>query len=393
MNADQDKLKQVEELRLCGADPAVVRDFILDLEKTFLREALAYEEQQQHDRAICKYLFAMLLPDRTSRHEEFMRHALFSLDHLVRTSGGIDQISCLDDALFSNLKKEMDERWAQKNNRSLIEQFRRLDAEPSLSKKDVDNLEVLRKQLSQSDSIANEWLVAEVRLSQEKQAKELFKNIIEKVTHHVAVESDHSKRQEIMYGEIRELTARAVEYASGARPVYGQQIMDYVTDMEKLFIRSDTERIVATMDLEVNRQREVQRDEFNKIFSNNSDEACIIETICKTLRVFRNHDLYEDLKKVSFNWITRDCRFRFEAISIEDPARARSLMNDSLRHINQYEEALPEEIRTEFKRFLESLAARLAPEEEPHVMKEPELPTQNGNRVAKWLKRLFRLKG
>jgi len=49
----------------------VVRDFVLDMEKTFVAEALAYAEKQEHERAICKYCFAMLLPDRTLRREEF----------------------------------------------------------------------------------------------------------------------------------------------------------------------------------------------------------------------------------------------------------------------------------------------------------------------------------
>jgi hypothetical protein len=390
---DEQKLKQIEELMLYGVHDAVVRGFVSDMEQSFVAEALARVQRHDHEGAIVKYFFAMLLPGCAARRDELMRHALFSLDHIAKNGFGIDQIKLLDHPLFENLKRELNERRIQKKNNSIAEQFRRLDAEPVLLNKDFHLLGELINQLSQSDSSSTEWLLAKARLSQEKEAQDQFRTIIDKMQR-LTGDSEQSNRREVIYGEIRELTARAVEHAGWGNPAYGRQITDYVSSMEEHLTRSDTEKIVAKMDLELNEYREKHREEFIKAFNSGGDERTILETICKKLKIFRNDTLLEDIKRVSINWVARDCKLRLEAAAVDDPARARLLVGDSLRIIEEYKETLPDEIRVGFREFLESLDSHPGPEQESEVeVVEMAPPEPDENRILKWLKRLFGARG
>jgi hypothetical protein len=394
MDDDAEKLDRIEEMTLCGANARVVDDFVAELEKTFISEAYALTQKGEQDKAVRKYFWAMLLPGRALRREALMHLALFAVDPLMEESTGIDQITSLQDAVFTNLREELNQRWIQKQNRSLIEKFVQLDSEQSLLRKRFDRLQQVMQELLQPDRRTNEWLVAEVRISQEEQAQDQFKRIIERVKD-IAKEEDHVRRQEFMYGEVRAMTARAVECAAGGNPVYGQQISDYVVAMENFLIRSDTEKIVADMNLEVDKSREEQRNVFNQVLRGNSDEVAILQEICGKLKVFRNDGLLEELEKLSINWVRKEGRFRFELVALNEPSRARSLVSHSLRLIQEHGETLPDEIARDFRTFLEELAARLANSAQPAADEEvaqqevAEPPAGRRRRFTEWLRGLF----
>jgi hypothetical protein len=390
---DAERHDALNELILYGAHPKLIKRLSDDFEGLLITRAIGYIQNKHYDLALEKYFWSLLLPDRDQRRDALMRLAIYAYDLLLKDKHNLlDDCECLQNPLFSEVKAELKERWEARQHSSVATVFERLDSEPWIAKKQIEELIGLLDQLI-SYAPTTERLVTKLRLPREKEAQQLFVSIFEQLEA-IAKEGEHTKRREAIYGELSRLHDLAVDFAASERTPYARQITDFVLKAEEYLAQADTRKFMQKMEMADNERHAEEIMAFKETLKTNSDELQMLETICNTLRLMRGTTLRPQVEELSIYWLQHG-KSRYQALAISNQDRARTIIEGSLEMLERNQQILPEEFNGEFKDFLQNLMHEMPKiEEQPNEGEQqspppPPPPLGFARRIIGWAKRRF----
>jgi hypothetical protein len=369
---DAERYQELNELILHGAHSQVIDRLSDTFASQLILRAIANLQDRHYDLAIEKYFWALLLPESARRREELVQSSLFCLNLFSEANQDLDKFESLHNPLFADLKTDLKTRWNTKQDKATVGKFEKLDSEPWIIRKELDELMTLLDQLISYEP-TTERFIAELRLGREKEAQQLFKVILEQLRV-ISKEGEHSRRRELVYGELRKLHDLAIDFASGEGSTYARQITDFVLKAEAYLAQADTRKFMHDMDFATNERHENEFIALKNSLKTDPDEIHILQTICDTLRLMRGTNFFEQTQELATYWLEKQGRARYQALIVGGQDRARAILEDSLVILRRNQEVLPEEFKTGFKNFLEEIMREIAPEEEPPIQTEPSSP-------------------
>ncbi|HEX7315178.1 MAG TPA: hypothetical protein VF297_14725 [Pyrinomonadaceae bacterium] len=384
---DLNRIGKVEELNQSGADAEVVRQFASELEKELLDEATELMQAGQYEPALRKYLLATRLPDRAFRREALTGRALYALGFVLNNGKRFEDVECLRAPVFATIARELKERFENSDYRERAERRAHLDNQPLLLEKDFDALEVLDR-----DSplpLTPDHFAARLRLAREKEAQAMLKRILDSLEE-ASAEPDAEKRRDIIEQQVPTLVEEAVEKAGAP---YGGQIRAYVEEATNLLFVSQTEAVLNDISDGGTELRRGEFEQFERDVQAEADMVVALRAVVVAMKSFRGDELLPEVERVAAHWVEESATVRIKIMAARSPERARTVVNDSTRLINEERDALPASVAGGYREFLEGVAQRLGPPPEPACRVEPEPrqppPPPAPAGLRGWLGRIF----
>lgn len=365
------KIERVQELVESGADKDVVERFVKETEEQFVNAAIADLQQGHYKQAACEYLHALLLPGRTQARGRLFESVLAAVGHSGLDVNELDQLECLKDVRFDDLKIELVDRLQQNKQHTVLQRFIQLDSERSLRAK---NFAELKEVLAQLKTLKRpEDLVAELRLAREEKAQTIFNQIVERFVD-IAKESGDLK----VDAEIYELAKQAVEF-SGGNPGYADEIREYIGNTEDLFAKARAAGVIEEIHNSSHKLRDHEFLEFAKLLRNYSEAPEVLGALVKASRILQEDPLVAEIHRMGVHWTKEEGRLRYRKMAADQPGETLRIVSESLEVIKDHIEVLPPEIAIDFFHFLQKLERELNPPKIPNAEPEivmPPLPLQ-----------------
>jgi hypothetical protein len=359
---DRERHKKLDELILNNANPEVIDRFSDQLAKQLMREAQSNSAAGNYDLAIEKLFWAIVLPNQTKRREELFQTALYAFNRLLELNQKLSDSDSFKEPLFAELITELHDRWNAEQDKDDAAAFKRLDNEPWILKKQIDELLMLLERLS-ARTPSTDRLVDKLRLPRERQTQKLFLSIQEQLNL-IFQEGDHARRREMIQGELRQLRKLAADFAGGNRPDYAKQISDFIAKAEDYLRNADQQQFLDEMDRESDERNETQFLELREMLRSDSDELILLETICSTARQLQETKFKSQVLTLASHWFERQAKPRYRSLMAKQPERVREVCGRSLDLLRSNENVLPDEAAN-FRLFLEKSLDDLQPRAEP----------------------------
>jgi hypothetical protein len=348
---DAERVQKVKELTLIGVSPEIIQQMIDQHAQEFLNDAFNLLQEQQYHSAILKCFWALRLPDLSAKRTEFKRFALHAVDNLMDGQNGVNDIGAIGGPEFSDLAADLKEIWTATKSQLIMDQFKDLDDEPLLLKKDFEKLKDLLTQLKQQQPRTSERIAeAELRLPLEENAQLEFKAIIQDVQTFLE-RSDRTGFQDFLK-ELRERAAIAAGNAGGSKVGYGGQISDFVRNATDYIAQLHSEQFKHHMTLDVVADAEKDLADFRDALKDDANAGQILKMICETLRLSPDHRHFQRMQDLSVHWLKEKGRNAFRKLSQGLSGTEPMVIADAIADIENSAHVLPAEISEEFKDFL-----------------------------------------
>lgn len=391
---DAGRQREIRALVLHGLHRQVLARLTGEIERQLVKEALSHADLQQHVEAIRKYFWAMLLPGRTDGREKLFKAALAQFARLPESQRHVSSCQALDEEEFAELKAELKERWDKDRSAALVSEFDRLDAEPHLSRKHVDDLSALLEKLIDYEP-TTERRLARLRLTREKQAQDGFRKI-EALLGDIVKKGDQAERSRDIEAEVNTLRELAVDFAASEQRRYAEEINDFVLRTEELLRHADNQKFKHGRTFEVNRRNEKEFLRFREALGKSPEPTQTLRDISRQLRTARGGPFYDAVAELSLHWLNVEGKNAYYNLAAKEPANvALAAINESLAIIRGNHSVLPEEFKDGLRRFLEELSLEIempAQVEEttaPSAPPPPAPPEGLLRRLARWFTSRF----
>lgn len=387
---DLNRLGKVDELCQSMADPAIVRQFVAELEVALLAEATELMQAEKYETALRKYMLATRLPDRTFKREELILRALYALGFVLNNGKKFQDVECLRDPIFEIIARELKERFENGDHRAIAERRAHFDGQPLLLKKDFDTLETLDRESPLP--LTPDIFASRLRLAREKEAQGQLLTILEKLEQ-ASKESDAEKRRAIIEGEVHVLMDSAVEKAGAP---YAGQIRDYVERVTNLLFVSRTEPVLNEISDSGARLRRDAFTAFENGVQAEADVVAALRAIVAAMKSFRSDELLPEVERVAAHWVEEVAKVRLKILAAKEPERARTAVTESIRLIEAERSVLPPAVAVDYRDFLAGVACGPDPSATPDGRPQPEPkpepappPLKPREGFGGWLARIF----
>jgi len=354
---NSERHQRLNELIANNAHPDVINRFSDQLVRELIQEAHVQSHAGHYEMAIQEFFWAILLPNQTKRRDELFQSALFALGHLLKTNRKLSDCESLKDPIFSELTIELTERWNAEQDKEASARFARLDSEPLILKKQIDELLALLDQLTER-APTTDRLVDKLRLPREREAQKLFGSIQEQLNL-ISQEGDHSKRREKINGDLRRLHKLAADFAGGNRSNYAKQITELVSKAEEYLLAADQRQFMNDLYLEISNRNEKEFIELREVLKADAGELKVLDTFGATLRQMQDTAFFAQIQELAEHWFETQGKARYRALTASDENRAREVLRASRASLQKYQKVLPKEFKANLSSFLEELLAEL----------------------------------